>query len=411
MKKIFITIVMVLYCGIVAFGQSDDNDLSALYNALKSAAKANDKGYYAAKMLTLGQQTNQPQSQFLINASLQIVATAFADEGDDKNALVWTQKIQDSELKSAAEDHIASTLIEKKKFALAHSILNPKIATLKKDSQGNIIAQQQELMTSLTYGELLFAEENYHEALHYLYPALSLPKYVEKFKEYYVRAFIKDSPGKINKDLIASVFEMQGKRSVAFKSELKDWFVKNEGSDSGYHTLEERALLKEKTRLEELIAKLAMNKPAPDFEVLDINGKTISLASLRGKTVVLDFWATWCQPCVASFPGMQKAVNFFRHDPNVVFMFIHTLEKKGSDVKTQAQQLLSQKGYDFDVYLDLRDPSTDKSPAAEKFQLTAIPAKFIINKEGIIKFSHTGYVSEDEAVEEIKMMIEKANEK
>jgi hypothetical protein len=92
---------MVLYCGIVAFGQSDDNDLSALYNALKSAAKASDKGYYAAKMLTLGQQTNQPQSQFLINASLQIVAIAFADEGDDKNALVWTQKIQDSELKSS----------------------------------------------------------------------------------------------------------------------------------------------------------------------------------------------------------------------------------------------------------------------------------------------------------------------
>jgi len=409
MKKTFITIIMALYCGIVVYGQSDDNDLSGLYNALKSAAKANDKGYYAAKMLTLGQQTNQPQSHFLINASLQIVAIAFADEGDDKNALVWTQKIQDSELKSAAEDHLASTLIEKKKFALAHSILNPKIAMLKKDSQGNVIAQQQELMTSLTYGELLFAEQHYHQALPYLYPALSMSKYVEKFKEYYVRALIKESPEKVNKDLIAAVFEMQGNRSSSFKSELKAWFMKNEGSDSGYHALEEHALLKEKKRLEELMAKLAMNKPAPDFEVMDMNGKAVSLANLRGKTVILDFWATWCQPCVASFPGMQKAVNFFRHDPNVVFMFIHTLEKKGSDVKTQAQQLLSQKGYNFDVYLDLRDPSTGKSPAAEKFQLTAIPAKFIINKEGIIKFSHTGYVSENEAVEEIKMMIEKAN--
>lgn len=145
---------------------------------------------------------------------------------------------------------------------------------------------------------------------------------------------------------------------------------------------------------------------APDFDVKDMEGKTISLASLKGKTIILDFWATWCQPCVASFPGMQKAVNYFKDDPNVVFMFIHTLDKKGANVKEEVLALLKERGYDFDVYLDLRDPNSGKSPVADKFQIRAIPTKFIINKQGV----NTGYVSEEEAVEEIKLMIEYANQ-
>src|ERR1700754_1863990 len=52
-----------------------------------------------------------------------------------------------------------------------------------------------------------------------------------------------------------------------------------------------------------------INIPAPDFSLKDLNGKTVSLADYKGKTLVIDFWATWCVPCRESFPAVKMVMD------------------------------------------------------------------------------------------------------
>ncbi len=154
------------------------------------------------------------------------------------------------------------------------------------------------------------------------------------------------------------------------------------------------------------VEKLMINEPAPDFYVTDVNGKKVTLADFKGKTIVLDFWATWCGPCVASFPAMQIAVNRYANDPDVKFLFIHTWESV-ADPLTDAKQFLSKRNYKFDLYMDTIDPVTKRPPAVTAFKVSGIPAKFIIDGKGRIHFKLEGFSGTDEAAaEEVVQMVE-----
>lgn len=157
----------------------------------------------------------------------------------------------------------------------------------------------------------------------------------------------------------------------------------------------------------EQLLKKVVSKEAPDFELKDVDGKTVRLADLKGKVVVLDFWATWCGPCKASFPMMQKAVNKYKEDPNVKFLFIHTWEKGSGDPTVNAKKYVTDNHYTFDVLMDLRDTETKVSAVAKAYQVDGIPAKFIIDTHGRIRFDSGGSaIDEDKAMEELSAMIE-----
>lgn len=162
----------------------------------------------------------------------------------------------------------------------------------------------------------------------------------------------------------------------------------------------------EKIKLQ--VKELMVNESAPDFYVYDVNGKKVTLADFKGKTIVLDFWATWCGPCVASFPAMQLAVNRYAADAEVKFLFIDTWETV-KDPLAEAKLFLEKRKHNFDLYTDTVDPATKRPPAATTLKVAGIPAKFIIDGNGTIRFKFEGFSGTDEAAaEELVQMVEMA---
>jgi cytochrome c biogenesis protein CcmG/thiol:disulfide interchange protein DsbE len=143
---------------------------------------------------------------------------------------------------------------------------------------------------------------------------------------------------------------------------------------------------------------------APNFSLKDLGGNTVSLKDLKGKVIVLDFWSTWCVPCKKSFPAMQLAVNSYKNDPSVKFLFIHTWETTKTPIE-DVKKYIAQSGFNFQVLMDLKDGS-GRNAAVEDYGVSAIPAKFVIDKTGNIVFKLTGFTGTDaDALKEISERI------
>ena len=199
-----------------------------------------------------------------------------------------------------------------------------------------------------------------------------------------------------------------GKSSESMNTDLKAIYTKTKGSDAGYDqyvfSLKNTATIAARTAL----AKEMINKPAPLFTLKDTSGRVVSLADLKGKVVVIDFWATWCGPCKASFPGMQLAVTKYKDNPNVKFLFIDTWEN-GNDYLPGVKKFIADNHYTFNVLMDEKGSDNRQSKVISTFGVEGIPTKFILDKEGNIRFKKVGFDGNAESIrDEVSAMIEMA---
>lgn len=148
-----------------------------------------------------------------------------------------------------------------------------------------------------------------------------------------------------------------------------------------YNKLKEKSDFLSGQKTEEAIKSKLGTTTAKDFMLKNILGQNVSLSSLKGKVVVLDFWATWCGPCKASFPNMQEVINKYRDNPGVVFLFIDVWENKSfKEIQHAAAKFIKDNDYSFNVLLDLNEN------VVNAYKVKAIPAKFIIDRKGNIIF-------------------------
>lgn len=258
------------------------------------------------------------------------------------------------------------------------------------------------------YGNILFEEKKYAEALKYAERAYQNAKTVNPDISYrYAQILMAlNRPAEAYPKLEEVV--KSGKATPEMMNEFKALYIKTHGSDAGY---EKYATELRKSYVNNLQARLnneMLKEQAPGFTLTDLDGKKVSLSDYKGKVVVLDFWATWCGPCKASFPAMQMAQNKYAKDPNVQFLFIHTWERS-ADATTEARDYVTQHKYNFEVLMDLRDKDTKKNNVVSSYNVNGIPAKFIIDPNGNIRFKLTGFDGSNEAaVDELSMMIDMA---
>ncbi len=140
--------------------------------------------------------------------------------------------------------------------------------------------------------------------------------------------------------------------------------------------------------------------PAPDFDLVNLKGEKVKLSDMRGKTVILDFWATWCGPCIRSFPGMKMAQEKYASNPNVEFLFINTFERVDpGQWKGHVQSFVDNRGFQF-----LNPPLDIGNQTALAYGVDGIPAKFCIDPNGNIRKKSTGFLGSSEAV--YKEMVE-----
>jgi peroxiredoxin len=131
----------------------------------------------------------------------------------------------------------------------------------------------------------------------------------------------------------------------------------------------------------EPVAVAEIGDIAPDFQLEDTAGNKVSLTDLRGKVVLVNFWATWCPPCRAEMPSMEKLNEAMAGDDFV--MLAINVEENGRSV---IPAFLEKTPHTFSVLYD------DQAAVQELFGVYKFPESFVIRKDGVIDDKVTGAI-------------------
>ncbi len=122
---------------------------------------------------------------------------------------------------------------------------------------------------------------------------------------------------------------------------------------------------------------------APGFELQSLEGERVSLSSLRGKPTVINFWATWCTPCILEMPNLEEY--YQRYTGQFEILAINAGESEQN-----VHKFVENIGVTFPILLD---------PGLEtqyRYRVSGLPTTYVLDSDGIIQFVHLGQLSESQ---------------
>ena len=133
---------------------------------------------------------------------------------------------------------------------------------------------------------------------------------------------------------------------------------------------------------------------APDFTVLDYDSNEVKLSDFKGKTVVLNFWATWCFYCKEEMPDFNIA---FEKYPDVEFLMLNATDGYQETIES-AKKYYENEGFDFNIYFDTN------SQAVNNYEITGFPTTIFIDKDGYVVASAGGMIDLETLEKGIEMI-------
>lgn len=131
---------------------------------------------------------------------------------------------------------------------------------------------------------------------------------------------------------------------------------------------------------------LEKDQQAPDFTLSTLTGESVKLSSLRGKTVILNFWTTWCPPCKFEMPDMQQFYSDYKKN-NIIIIGVNLTDNE-SNTK-QVKDFTKQYKISFPILLDT------KGEIRKQYKIITIPTTYIIDSNGIIAENVIGPITYD----------------
>jgi peroxiredoxin len=141
-----------------------------------------------------------------------------------------------------------------------------------------------------------------------------------------------------------------------------------------WHRLQKNRFKKHLKQIKDEYAYLQRGNPSPEFSLPDKDGKMINLSDFRGKIVYLDFWTSWCQPCLSEVePAREKK---YLEGKEIVFVYVSLDEKQEKSLEAALK---------FNIEgVHLWGGELSRSIIAQKYKLTRVPTYVVIGKDGNI---------------------------
>jgi len=130
-----------------------------------------------------------------------------------------------------------------------------------------------------------------------------------------------------------------------------------------------------------LTESAAVGAPAPDFELNNLENEPVRLSDLRGKIIVINFWATWCEPCKVEMPFLEKLYSSSQKQ-------LEILAVNFDEPYQQVQQFAEEYQLSFPILLD---PGGN---VQNLYRVRGYPTTFMLDEEGIVRYHHIGLITE-----------------